>query len=70
LRTAERHFQRPVDRRFDLISVAQLVIPTRKLAQQAALIERLLSPVDEIARLPFMPSSVSGVRPPKKSSAR
>jgi hypothetical protein len=57
LRCAERHFQRPVDDCFNLLPIAQLVIPTGKLAQQAALIERLLAPVDEVgsaAAQPFL----------------
>ena len=49
LRRAERHFQGAVDDGLHLIAVAQLIVPTGELAQQAALIERLLAPVNEVA---------------------
>ncbi len=48
LRVAERHLQRAIDDGLHLIAIAQLIVPARKLAQQAALIERFLAPVDEI----------------------
>ena len=48
-RRRHRHRQRPPHQVADGRAVAQLVVPLRDLAQHAALVEHLLSPVDGVA---------------------
>ena len=48
-RRAARNRERAVDHRLELIAPPQLVVPLHELAHQAALVERLLGPVDALA---------------------
>ena len=45
-RLAERHGKGPVDHRLDMLAAAQFVVPLRRLAHQAGLVEHFLRPLD------------------------